>query len=296
MINESRIRSFLALAEQLNFSRAAEKLHVSQQALSAQVTALEADMGVSLFTRTTKLVEITPVGKELYDLFSSTGKTYHAILSRHAADNEPHLRIGSFVHLDIGGYLYEGLETLQSSSGTDNIKFKLTLKNSIDDVLEGLSRDEYEMGIIPNDYAFQKEKYLIRPLLNDTLYAYISKKHPCSQKKPRLIDLENATFFAGQRQTLAREHLDALCGEFGFTPKYFEDEPNPGVEQIMVESGYGIGLGGKTSIYYRNKDLMRIDLGVTLSIVVVWKNNSQNRIIEKYIDTLSDVFDKYFVM
>jgi DNA-binding transcriptional LysR family regulator len=62
-----QLRSFLAVAEELNFTRAAERLHVAQPALSAQIRQLERQLGCDLFARTTRKVELTPVGHLLLD-------------------------------------------------------------------------------------------------------------------------------------------------------------------------------------------------------------------------------------
>lgn len=58
------LRSFIALADTLNFSRASEILFLSQPALSRQIQDLENELGVSLLTRTTRQVNLTPAGEE----------------------------------------------------------------------------------------------------------------------------------------------------------------------------------------------------------------------------------------
>lgn len=59
------LRSFLTVARELNFSRAAQELHMSQQALSAQIRRLELAAGATLFQRTTRYVRLTPAGRTL---------------------------------------------------------------------------------------------------------------------------------------------------------------------------------------------------------------------------------------
>jgi DNA-binding transcriptional LysR family regulator len=61
------LRAFVAVAEELNFSRAALKLHLVQQSLSAQVQHLERELGVQLFRRTTRRVELSEAGVALLE-------------------------------------------------------------------------------------------------------------------------------------------------------------------------------------------------------------------------------------
>lgn len=62
-MNTFQLSCFLAVANTLSFARAAEKMHISQPAISHQIQSLETELNVQLFRRTTRLVEITPEGE-----------------------------------------------------------------------------------------------------------------------------------------------------------------------------------------------------------------------------------------
>ncbi|MFC8666943.1 LysR family transcriptional regulator [Streptomyces sp. NPDC057199] len=64
-VTTTQLRRFMMLAEELNFTRAARRLHIAQQVLSSQIKQLELEVGTSLFTRSTHHVALTPAGAEL---------------------------------------------------------------------------------------------------------------------------------------------------------------------------------------------------------------------------------------
>ncbi|MFE3799684.1 LysR family transcriptional regulator [Nocardia tengchongensis] len=74
-VHTRQLQYFVAVAEELSFTRAAQRLHVSQQGLSTQIKQLEHDMDVTLFSRTTRQVELTAAGaaflRHVRDAFSS---------------------------------------------------------------------------------------------------------------------------------------------------------------------------------------------------------------------------------
>ena len=66
-MNIDNIKCFISLAECLNFTKAAEKEHVTQTSMSRRISSLETELGAPLFYRDNRMVELTAAGKVFYD-------------------------------------------------------------------------------------------------------------------------------------------------------------------------------------------------------------------------------------
>ena len=91
------LRAFVTVAEELNFTRAAERLHLAQQALSAQIRQLEARLDAKLFERTTRRVALTEAGELLLPhAVAALADLDAGIASLHAASRakQATLRVG----------------------------------------------------------------------------------------------------------------------------------------------------------------------------------------------------------
>src|SRR5687768_17308834 len=100
-----QLRYFIAVAERLHFGRAAAALHISQPPLSRAIRALEASLGVSLFARTRRRVELTAEGARLLDEARRTvTQLERAVLELRgmAAGEQGRLRIGFVSLADFG--------------------------------------------------------------------------------------------------------------------------------------------------------------------------------------------------
>jgi len=94
-----RIEYFLVLAERLNYSRAAEELHISQQALTRQIQLLEEEVGAPLLIRTTRRVELTLTGMFLQEQMRPVQEEFRRrseAAIRYAGEQKNFLNIGFF--------------------------------------------------------------------------------------------------------------------------------------------------------------------------------------------------------
>ena len=97
MIELRHLRYFIAVAEELNFRRAAERIHIDQTPLSRTIRDLEERMGVALFIRAPRKLQLTPAGTKLLDharkLLVRLGRIQRIVRATDARYREP-LRIG----------------------------------------------------------------------------------------------------------------------------------------------------------------------------------------------------------
>ncbi len=100
-MNLERLEYFAAVAEHLNFTRAADVCHVAQTAISRHIAALEREVGCKLFYRTNRSVELTPAGKAFHSEIIPMLDHYHRALEK--AKNA-YSGPASSLHLGIGPY------------------------------------------------------------------------------------------------------------------------------------------------------------------------------------------------
>lgn len=117
------IKSFVTLAECLNFTKAAEQEHVTQTAMSRKIGKLEDELGVTLFFRDNRQVELTPAGKEFY----VQSQRILALVTQ-AVETVQNIQDGFSKELKIGVGLYE--EALISNFLGDYLKKNPTLRIS----------------------------------------------------------------------------------------------------------------------------------------------------------------------
>ncbi len=232
------LKSFVAVAECLNFSRAAEELHIAQPAVSQQIRALEDELGVQVFDRIGKRVTLTEAGRALLPFA-------HQILNLvETAENEVRER----------GQLKRGRTSLGAppTVSTHLLPARLTQFKARHDGLEVTLREagtqtllrliedgKLDLAIVATDVLpttvesapFLEEKYLLA----------VSQNHPFLAKRQavRLGDLNQEPFILFPEGYKLRDVTLSACRAAGFEPKVALDG---GAMQSALEF-VGAGLG-----------------------------------------------------
>ncbi len=130
------VEYFVAVAEELHFGRAAQRLHIAQPSLSQQIRRLEEQLGVMLFERTSRNVELTAAGEALLsEGHRVLSQAQHAIETTRAA-GAARLTVG-FYGSAAGALLPEVLRAFATSHPSFDVSVRELLLGSIDDILEG---------------------------------------------------------------------------------------------------------------------------------------------------------------
>ena len=169
------LRYFLAVSEELHFGRAARKLHISQPPLSQAIRKLEAELGVQLLERTSRVVKLTEAGRifaeEARKVLADVDLAVHAARRAMGAGNV--LRIGCVPHLPIERLL-AFLEALHERSPAD--RPQLAHVTSGEQVAR-LRSGELDVGIF-NDEG-EEEGLEEEPLFpGEPLVAFLAPDHP----------------------------------------------------------------------------------------------------------------------
>lgn len=181
-MNSRQLEYFLAVARELNFTRAAESMYVSQTAVTQQIKALEANLGVSLFERTKKKVELTPAGK----VFQTEARRILARIDT-AVERTRQASSGFIGTLDIGFSVGIGNTGIADSIQAFNQKYPNIVMNfrsqSPSELMKSLKSGELDLVMMPmfDEKYFHDVRY--KKVAWDNLIAVFPSSHILAQKQ-----------------------------------------------------------------------------------------------------------------
>ena len=168
------LRSFLVLAEELNFTRAAARLHLAQQALSTQIRQLEEQLGVELFVRTTRKVELTPGGRALLEKVPDALKQVESVLLdiRQSAGESGSLTLGLLATSPL-----DFTPKLLRAFAAERPNVSVSIRNvAFDDPTGGVLSRKCDVSLVWEPFLTQG--LICEPLFSDERVAVLAADHP----------------------------------------------------------------------------------------------------------------------
>ena len=239
------LATFIAVAETSSFRRAAERVGRSQPAVTAQIHQLEALLGVQLFVRTTRHVQMTPVGEELLSrakqLVIETDQLVRDFQDR--ADLERQ-RLSVSVSPTVASGLMAGF---LAAFETDHPKVTVSIREDLGpDMVEALETGAVDFGIGP--YSEVPKRLEFRPLFRQPFFLILRRDHPlCAAGAVRIADLQSLDLLCPAKGTTARSVLDEVAAEkeIAIRPKYEALQYHTLIS--MVTAGLGVTVMPMTS-------------------------------------------------
>ncbi len=259
------LREFVVLAQTCNFMDAAEILYSSQSALSKHIKSIETELGVPLFDRTTRKVQISkygqlllPYAKQIADLQDK----YNAILQSSIETDREILTLGcikALAQYNITDILVNFKRS--QSSATINL-----LQGSTEDLKEMLRQKKCELAFIRQSNEVDDDLVKI-PYATDTLVVVLPPAHPLARKHSiQLQMLANEDFLLLEKQSYQHKLIMRICRQGGFEPKVaFTDERIENLIELVIE-GMGVAvLMKQLALYLASPKIAIVDIIPTVS-------------------------------
>ncbi|WP_422090429.1 LysR family transcriptional regulator [Tenacibaculum ovolyticum] len=280
------LRYFLAVAEDLHFRKAAERLYISQPGLSRQIKQMEDDLDIKLFIRNNRKVELTEVGKYLKKELTQNLKNL-----AHVFNYARLLQDGKDGHLNFG-YVGSAMQKIipnlliEFKKEHPNVQFGLKELDNEEQIDSLLSQD-IDIGFVRLDRV--PRGLAIKPILKESFCLVLPKNHLVNKDNFKgLHQLKDESFilFDPSYSPSYYEKVMQIFDDSKFVPIVSHNTIHAASIYKLVENNFGLSIVPKSLQYGYDMNVKFIELSnisqrTTLS--VVWDKNNRNPIVESLL-------------
>ncbi|MBI9060039.1 MAG: LysR family transcriptional regulator [Labilibaculum sp.] len=289
MSNQLELRHykyFLALAEDLHFRKAAERLFISQPGLSRQIKQMEENLGVELFERHNRKVKLSKAGLYMQKELNLHFKRLDDII-----EHAKLLSDGLDGHLNLG-YLGSAMQDvipnlmLEFKKNQPNVLFSLKEMDN-NKQIQALLNQEIDLGFVRMERV--PRGLSIQSVFEDTFSLVLPKEHPINEENFKNLSQlkdESFIFFDSSYSESYYEKMMQIFDESGFSPLVSHNTVNASSIFRLVENNFGISIVPTSLQLGYDMDVKFIELTEIpqrTTLKLVWNSVNTNPILEKFL-------------
>ena len=286
-MNDLQIKYFLAVAESLSFSHAAEALFVSQPAVSKQISALEEELGFLLFTRKKRQIRLTKAGIKMYHLFIEYSlkytETIESIKESFSMTNHI-LHIGYVASWDISDSISKVNKVFENRWSNCTLIFE---SYSFKSLIKKLTDEEIDIAITFDTILPTSQHFVYKNIGKVQKILLYHENSPVSKiKNPTVNDFKNETLLILDDDinlNASYRENKKMCLDNGFVPAV-HIVPNRNTVYDTLAIGKGFSFFDKLSKAINYSGFKNIPLDFYHTICVCYRKDTDNPYINHFVD------------
>lgn len=284
------LRYFKAVAEQLNFSRAAERLRVAQPALSRQIRALEEELGTPLFSRDHG-VQLTDAGRVFYThTCKILAQVDIAVAATHEAVGGG---TGELIVCNDWRVAGQFLPAVVSEFHRKFPRAEVTLRDlRFHDQLTALRARRAHIGFVVRSVLGSVRELETLLVMRARLMVVLPARHSRAEEPIlQLIDLADESWVCLDEKEAPgyRAFVTQLCRLSGFTPRFGRAASTPEGLIGRVAAGYGVALTLEANAPHHNRLVRVLPLDVDpLELCAVWHRRENSPLLHAFLDIVRE--------
>ncbi len=266
-----QLEYFIAVAEEANFTRAAERVHISQSGVSAQIRQLEHDLGATLIDRSGRTATLTAAGAAALEHARTVLASVKAL--RQAVDDVTGLIRGRLVVGMVTACTITALFDALAAFHLAHPNVEITLfEDSSDRLIEGVRTGATDLALVGTAGAPPQGLDTL-PIVSERLVAAVPFGHPLAGRdRATLAEINAYPVVCPSEGTGIRTVFDQACAARGIRPEIALQASAPGAVADLAVRGFGIAILSEsmTANHIGRLKALALDIETPGVLALVW--------------------------
>lgn len=293
-ISLAQIQMFLAVADDMSYTRAARRISVSQSMLSKNIAAIEKMLGLLLFVREAHSIRLTPAGRYLHQRWSTMLLQIESDISKAnilQTGSSEQISIGNHSAGDQNFFFYPLIQSFKAAYPGIVVQIEI---NDFPELRQGLitgSTDVIFTSLFESE-DLAEGRFSTRLMLETPLAVVMLKSNPlASRSSISIADLAAQRFVVNSSAQVPAyiSMLTKLCAEAGFRPQISRYITSAQAILVNLQGNDEVAIVDRMLRGLDDENFRFFELeGTSSGAIMVWQTQTQNTAVQKFIDFATD--------